>query len=93
MNPIAMFLSAVMMLEHVGEVEKASRIREAIAAVVKEGKVRTYDMMRIPGGAKAISQGAASTVQMTDAVLAKLSALPTGNVSKDRLELAGVRHE
>ncbi len=71
-NPIAMFLSAVMMLEHVGEIEKARRIREAIAAVVKEGKVRTYDMMRIAGGAKSISQGAASTVQMTDAVLAKL---------------------
>ena len=71
-NPIAMFLSAVMLLEHVGETEKAGRIRNAIAAVVKEGKVRTYDMMRIPGGAKAISQGAASTSQMTDAVLAKL---------------------
>lgn len=71
-NPIAMFLSAVMMLEHVGEIEKARRIREAIAAVVKEGKVRTYDMMRIPGGANSISQGAASTVQMTDAVLDKL---------------------
>lgn len=72
-NPIAMFLSTVMMLEHVGEVEKANRIREAIAAVVKEGRVRTYDMMRIPGGAKAIGQGAASTVQMTDAVLAELA--------------------
>ena len=71
-NPIAMFLSAVMMLEHIGEVEKARRIRGAIAAVVREGRVRTYDMMRIPGGAKAISQGAASTVQMTDAVLAEL---------------------
>jgi len=72
-NPIAMFLSAVMMLEHIGEVEKARRIRAAIAAVVKEGKVRTYDMMRIPGGGKAISQGAASTVEMTDAVLAQLA--------------------
>jgi len=71
-NPIAMFLSAVMMLDHVGESDKASRIRAAIAAVVKEGKVRTYDMMRIPGGAQAISQGAASTVQMTNAVLGKL---------------------
>lgn len=71
-NPIAMFLSAVMMLEHVGEIEKARRIREAIAAVVKEGKVRTYDMLRIPGGANALRQGAASTVQMTDAVLDKL---------------------
>lgn len=73
-NPIAMFLSAVMMLEHVGEVGKGRRIREAIAAVVKEGKVRTYDMMRIAGGSKALGQGAASTVQMTDAVLAKLEA-------------------
>jgi len=71
-NPIAMFLSAVMMLEHVGEVEKARRIREAIGAVVEEGKVRTYDMMRLPGGPRAISQGAASTVEMTDAVLRQL---------------------
>jgi isocitrate dehydrogenase (NAD+) len=61
-----------MMLEHVGDIEKARRIRDAIAAVVKEGKVRTYDMMRISGGPKAILQGAASTVQMTGAVLAKL---------------------
>jgi len=72
-NPIAMFLSAVMMLEHVGEIEKAHRIRQAIADVVKEGKVRTYDMMRIPGGPKAIAQGAASTIQMTDAVIQKLT--------------------
>ena len=71
-NPIAMFLSAVMMLEHVGEREKARRIREAIAAVVKEGRVRTYDMMRIPGGARAIQQGAASTIEMTDAVLGQI---------------------
>jgi isocitrate dehydrogenase (NAD+) len=71
-NPIAMFLSAVMLMEHVGENEKAKRIREAINAVVADGKVRTYDMMRLPGGAKAISQGAASTTQMTEAVLEKL---------------------
>jgi isocitrate dehydrogenase (NAD+) len=71
-NPIAMFLSAVMMLEHIGEIEKARRIRQAIAAVIQEGKVRTYDMMRIPGGAQAIAWGAASTVEMTDAVLEKL---------------------
>ena len=71
-NPIAMILSAAMMVEHVGEADKAERIRNAVAAVVKEGKVRTYDMMRISGGSKSISQGAASTVQMTDAILAKL---------------------
>ena len=71
-NPIAMILSAAMMVEHVGETDKSERIKKAVAAVVKEGKVRTYDMMRISGGAKSISQGAASTVQMTDAILAKL---------------------
>ena len=71
-NPIAMILSAAMLLNHVGEEQKANRVRDAIAAVVKEGKVRTYDMMRIPGGAKSIQQGAASTIQMTDAILGHL---------------------
>jgi len=71
-NPIAMILSAAMMLDHVGEGMKAERIRKAIAAVVKQGKVRTYDMMRLSGGPKAIGQGAASTVQMTDAILEQL---------------------
>ena len=71
-NPIAMILSAALMLDHIGEREKASRVRAAIAEVVREGKVRTYDMMRISGGPKAIAQGAASTMQMTDAILATL---------------------
>ena len=71
-NPIAMILSAAMMLDHIGEGAKAERIRQAISTVVKEGKVRTYDMMRIPGGSKSIGQGAASTVQMTNAILEKL---------------------
>ncbi len=72
-NPVAMFLSAVMLLEHIEETAKAKRIRDAIAAVIKEGKVRTYDLMRIDGGDKAISKGAASTYEMTDAVLMKLT--------------------
>ena len=72
-NPIAMILSAAMMLDHLGENYKAQEVRNAIAAVVAEGKVRTYDMMRIAGGASAIRQGAASTMQMTDAILAKLA--------------------
>ena len=71
-NPIAMILSAAMMLDHIGERNKAQRVRAAIAEVVREGRVRTYDMMRIPGGPKAIAQGAASTTQMTEAILAKL---------------------
>ncbi len=71
-NPIAMILSAAMMLDHIGETEKAKCIRSAIALVIDEGRVRTYDMMRVAGGAKSISQGAASTTQMTDAVLVAL---------------------
>src|SRR5207302_6022590 len=85
-NPIAMILSAVMMLEHIGEIEKARLIRNAIAAVVKEGKVRTYDMMRIPGGQKTLAAGAASTIQMTDAILAKLG-------STRELALAGAERD
>jgi len=72
-NPIAMVLSAAMMLDHVGETDKATNIRDAIAAVVKEGKVRAYDMMRITGGPDVISQGAATTTQVTDAIIEHLS--------------------
>jgi len=79
-NPIAMILSAAMLLDHVGENQKAERVRAAIADVVREGSVRTYDMMRIPGGPKAIAQGAASTTQMTDAILARLQ--PAGTCDK-----------
>jgi len=75
-NPIAMILSGAMMLDHIGEIDKANLIRSAIAGVVSEGKVRTYDMMRIPGGPKAIAQGAATTTQLTDAILRALEAAP-----------------
>ena len=71
-NPIAMVLSAVMMLDWLGETEIAGRIRDAVAAVVDDGQVRCYDMLKLRGGPKAIADGAASTVQMTDAIIAKL---------------------
>ncbi len=71
-NPIAMILSAAMLVDHVGQSDKADRVREAVAAVVAEGKVRSYDMMRIPGGADVISRGAATTSQITDAIIDRL---------------------
>jgi len=71
-NPIAMFMSAVMMLEHIGKNEIAMKIKNAIAKVVEEGKVRTYDMMKLRGGADAISKGAATTQELTDEVILKL---------------------
>ena len=71
-NPIAMILSAAMLLDHVGESEKAARVQDAVSTVVAEGKVRSYDMMRIPGGSDVISKGAATTSQMTDAIIDRL---------------------
>ncbi len=71
-NPIAMILSAAMMLDHIGESEKAEAIREAIGKVVQEGKIRSYDMLRLAGGAGVVAKGAATTPQITDAIIARL---------------------
>lgn len=71
-NPIAMVMSACMMLDHIGEPEMAKRIRKAINEVVEEGKVMAYDMLKLSGSPDVISQGAASTAQMADAIIAKL---------------------
>ena len=65
-------MSAVMMLEHIGENKIAAKIKNAISKVVEEGKVRTYDMMKMRGSAEALKNGAASTQQMTEAVISKL---------------------
>lgn len=55
-NPLATILAAKMMLEWLGEGEKARAVEEAVAAVVREGKVRTYDM----GGKNKLSEMAAA---------------------------------
>ncbi len=60
-NPIATVLSAKMMLDWLGETEKGAAIEKATAEVIKEGKVRTYDM----GGSN-------STLEMGEAIAAKL---------------------
>ncbi|MFH0801532.1 MAG: isocitrate/isopropylmalate dehydrogenase family protein [bacterium] len=61
-NPIATILAAKMMLEWLGETEKARRVEGAVAAVIKEGKVRTYDM-----------GGAAGTLDMARAVAEQIA--------------------
>lgn len=60
-NPIATILAAKMMLDWLGEREKARTLEQATAAVIMEGAVRTYDM-----------GGAASTMQMAEAIAGKL---------------------
>jgi len=60
-NPMAMLLSAKMMLDWLGEKAWAERLERAIAEVIAEGKVRTYDM----GGSN-------TTLEVAEAVAAKL---------------------
>ncbi len=71
-NPIAMFMSACMMLDHINETEISNRIKNAVAEVIEEGKVRTYDMMKMTGRPDVVEKGAAATQQMTDVVISKL---------------------
>ncbi len=71
-NPIAMVESACMMLDFIDEQEIASKLRKAVAEVVAEGKVRTYDMAKMSGRADVVINGAASTQEMADAIIAKL---------------------
>jgi isocitrate/isopropylmalate dehydrogenase len=60
-NPIAAILSAKMMLDWLGESEKAAALEQATRLVIQEGKIRTYDM----GGEN-------TTLQMGEAIAAKL---------------------
>ena len=63
-NPIATLLAAKMMLDWLGETRKAVALEEAIAAVIREGNVRTYDM----GGKN-------TTLEMAKAVADKLDSV------------------
>lgn len=60
-NPIATILAARMMLDWLGEKEKAKRVEDGTAEVIREGKVRTYDM-----------GGTSSTLEMAEAIAARL---------------------
>jgi 3-isopropylmalate dehydrogenase len=74
-NPTAMILSGAMLLDHVGEPLKAERIRSAIASVVREGRIRTADLLHRSGGAEAFAAGASSTAEFTEAILEELTRL------------------
>jgi isocitrate dehydrogenase (NAD+) len=56
-NPTALLLSALMMLDHIGERQRAERIRAALGRVLQAGTVRTRDL-----------GGEASTTEFADAV-------------------------
>ena len=71
-NPIAMVESACMMLDHLGENDISGRIRSAIGRVVSHGEARTYDMLKLQGRPDVLKEGAASTAEMADAIIAAL---------------------
>ncbi len=71
-NPVAMIESACMMLDYLEEQEMAERIRKAVAEIIREGKVQTYDMKKMSGSQEVLRKGADSTRQMTDAIISKL---------------------
>jgi isocitrate dehydrogenase (NAD+) len=60
-NPGAVLLAACMLLEHIGDADRAKRIRTAFETTIREGKTVTRDL-----------GGTASTDEFTDAIIAKL---------------------
>jgi len=66
-NPMAMILSGVMMLRHLGETEAAERLEKAVAGVIAEGKNVTYDMKPNIPGVKVVG-----TSQVAEAIIKKL---------------------
>jgi isocitrate dehydrogenase (NAD+) len=66
-NPIAMMLSGVMMLQHLEERDGARRLEQAIADVIAEGRDVTYDMKPTRDDPSAVG-----TSQVADAVIEKL---------------------
>ncbi|MFQ5988262.1 MAG: isocitrate/isopropylmalate dehydrogenase family protein, partial [Dehalococcoidia bacterium] len=66
-NPMAMMLSGVLMLRHLGEKEAADRVENSIAQVIAEGSLVTYDMKPDRNDPTAVG-----TSQVADAVIKKL---------------------
>ena len=68
-NPMALMLSGVMMLRHLGEQDAAGRMESAIAAVIEEGKSVTYDMKPTRDDPTAVG-----TSDVADAIIEKMQA-------------------
>jgi isocitrate dehydrogenase (NAD+) len=66
-NPMALMLSGVLMLRHLGEAEAGDRLERAIAAVIEEGKSVTYDMKAARDDPTAVG-----TSDVADAVIARM---------------------
>jgi isocitrate/isopropylmalate dehydrogenase len=67
-NPIAMLLTAKLMFDWLGEADAANRLDAAVAHVIKEGKVATYDMRSVRAGDPAAN----STMEVAEEVARNL---------------------
>ena len=67
-NPTAEILSAAMMLDHLGELETAARIRKAVTDVYADGSCLTSDIRKLTGSDK----HAASCTEFTNALIEAL---------------------
>jgi isocitrate dehydrogenase (NAD+) len=67
-NPMAMMLSGVLMLRHLGETYAANMLEGAIAETIREGRFVTYDMKADRNDPTAVG-----TSQVADAIVAKLA--------------------
>jgi isocitrate dehydrogenase (NAD+) len=63
-NPLAILLSGILMLEHIGQMRTAQRIRQAIQRVTEKGKALTPDL-----------GGKAKTMEMAEAIIAEMRQL------------------
>jgi isocitrate dehydrogenase (NAD+) len=68
-NPTAMILSGMLMLDHLGEAAAARRLEQAVAAVIAEGKSVTYDLKP-----RRDDPSAVGTSEYADAIIEKLGA-------------------
>jgi isocitrate dehydrogenase (NAD+) len=68
-NPVAMMLSAMLMLRHLDEVEAADRLESAIADVIREGVSVTYDMKPTRDDPTAVG-----TSEVADAIIDNMGA-------------------
>ncbi len=68
-NPMAMMLSGMLMLRHLGERDAADRLERAVAAVIEEGKSVTYDMKPLRDDPTAVG-----TSEVADAVIERMEA-------------------
>ncbi|HEX9775440.1 MAG TPA: isocitrate/isopropylmalate dehydrogenase family protein [Actinomycetota bacterium] len=66
-NPMALMLSGMLMLRHLGETAAADRMENALAAVVKEGKSVTYDLKPHRDDPTAVG-----TSQVADAIIERM---------------------